>query len=61
MKTIFSMLLAAVLITSLTAYANTINTDAAISQNVTEASQVQASTPAASSTPALGAARLLDQ
>ena len=61
MKTIFSMLLAAILITSLTAYANTINTDAAISQTVTEASQVQASPPAARSTPASGAARLLDQ
>ena len=51
MKTVFSMLLAATLITSLTAYANTINTDEAISPNVTEASQVQASNPTAS-TPA---------
>ena len=48
MKTVFSMLLAATLITSLTAYANTINTDGAISPNVTEANQVQASSPSAS-------------
>jgi hypothetical protein len=59
MKTVFSMLLAATLITSLTAYANTINTDEAISPNVTEASQVQASNPTAS-TPAADAAGLQD-
>ena len=48
MKTVLTLLLTGICISSLTAYANTINTDAAISQTVTDASQPQASAPAAS-------------
>ncbi|UOO89420.1 hypothetical protein LVJ82_00085 [Vitreoscilla massiliensis] len=50
MKTVLTLLATGIFISSLTAYANTINTDAAISQTVTDASQPQASAPAASAT-----------
>ena len=59
MKAVLTLFLTGIFISSLTAYANTINTDEAISPNVTEASQVQASNPTAS-TPAADTSGLQD-
>lgn len=65
MKAVLTLFLTGIFISSLTAYANSINTDAAISQTVTDASQPQASAPtasaAASSLPLMGDEGLPDQ